>query len=226
MAPKDNALRTIVQVGLHTSAELIGYTADDWTAKHNSFDGWTQLPENFVKDPSPFFYYGLDCCPESVDYVAKRYRHINHDRAKFICAGISDTFYTNVEFGSEQFVNQTWHSPELDLQSNIIYIFLPLQVLFKLLKIEKLDVLALDIEGYEYYALADICEWQIYPKLLIVEFHHKMLLSDENRESKYGDRREDILPQLLNDIYSCGYHKIYEEEDAWQIIMKFQIEED
>ena len=138
------------------AVQLVGYTDDDWTIKHSSFREWAQISEDFLKDPSPFLYYGLDCCPESIDHVAKRYR--DKERAKFLCVGIGDNVYTNVDFSWESFANKDWH--HLDIKTNIIYIFLPLQMLFKLLKIEKLDVLALDVDGYEYHALEDISEWK------------------------------------------------------------------
>jgi FkbM family methyltransferase len=38
----------------------------------------------------------------------------------------------------------------------------------------EIDVLKLDIEGFEYAVLPDMLQSAIYPKILAVEFHHKM----------------------------------------------------
>jgi hypothetical protein len=38
----------------------------------------------------------------------------------------------------------------------------------------KIDVLKLDIEGFEYEVLPDVLHSGIHPKVLAVEFHHRM----------------------------------------------------
>lgn len=52
-----------------------------------------------------------------------------------------------------------------------------------------IDVLKLDIEGFEYAALTDMIQSRIYPKVLAVEFHHQMY--------GYADDATNVAVQAL-----------------------------
>ena len=62
-------------------------------------------------------------------------------------------------------------------KNNSIDLALPVKRLLTIMKElghNHIDVLKLDIEGFEYAALTDIIQSRMFPKVLAVEFHHKM----------------------------------------------------
>lgn len=62
----------------------------------------------------------------------------------------------------------------------------------------RIDVLKLDIEGFEYAVLPDMIQSGIYPKILAVEFHHKMY--------GYEDATTNIAVKSLRD---AGYRLFF-----------------
>lgn len=48
-----------------------------------------------------------------------------------------------------------------------------LSTIMKELKHKSLDILKMDIEGAEYSLIEDMKKSQIYPKQLLIEFHHR-----------------------------------------------------
>lgn len=63
---------------------------------------------------------------------------------------------------------------------------------------QKLDVLKMDIEGFEYEVVEDICNGAVRPAILLVEFHHGMYgFTDEHTHAAVSSIRE------------AGYHIFY-----------------
>lgn len=173
---------------------------------------WAKIPRAYYEDPTPFRYYGLDVCPESIDHVAKRYRDI--ENAKFICAGLSDGVYTNKDFSWDPWANFDWH--HLDIKTNTIYIFFSLPMLLELLKIDHLDILALDIDGYEHFVLNDIHNWKILPDLICCELHG--LRTPEVDRPNYAQHSHELFPALLELLKSFGYELIYKCEPEGKLV--------
>lgn len=63
---------------------------------------------------------------------------------------------------------------------------------------ESIDVLKMDIEGFEYEVITDICRSAARPTLLLVRFHHGM----------YGFSNEDTM-KAVSKIRSAGYDIFY-----------------
>lgn len=63
---------------------------------------------------------------------------------------------------------------------------------------ETIDVLKMDIEGFEYEVITDICQSAARPALFLVEFHHGM----------YGFSNEDTT-KAVSQIRDAGYDIFY-----------------
>ena len=93
-----------------------------------------------------------------------------------------------------------WHSfsrsadPNAENQGTIKCDVMRLASLMKRLQHDHLDVLKMDIEGFEYDALDDMINSQIRPEWLLVEFHH----------GKYGIHRSRTK-HSVNRLIEFGY---------------------
>ena len=181
-------MRTVMQIGLHTSFEWAYLTRQNWPAGyHHDFH---ILPSSFTADPSPFAFYGIDCSPESISYCASKSEEWGFTDCKFICIGISDTATSK---GKWSWKKQGWHTIDINVTS-IEYLFVPIPLLIEMLGLASLDVLALDIDNYEYIVLRTIATWPIKPYFISVEVHGT-------------DSQDKILRDTLS---SAGYSLIKE----------------
>lgn len=196
-------VRTVIQLGLHTSAGWAYLARDDWREIHDERIEIQKVPDCFLDDPTPFRYFGLDCCPESIDYVAVRQQEYAPS-AKFMCLGVSDKAYTNVGFGWNRWQDCGWHS--IELHKNVVYLFLPFSMILRLLEIESLDILVMDIDGYEYLVFNDVQYWHTLPKCIVMELHDFNLPEDRGRRT-FGE----VKPELLNKLTGYGYKVVFDE---------------
>ena len=158
-------MRNVMQIGLHTSIEWAYLTWEDWV--HGARHPFQVLPEVLAVDPSPFAYYGVDVVPESIVYCSEKAKKRGYSNCKFVCAGVSDISGSK---GESKWEKQDWHSIDINCD-NIEYLFLPIPSLIEMLCLDALDVLALDIDKYEYKVLQNIKDWAIKPRFMSIEVH-------------------------------------------------------
>ena len=187
--------RNVVQIGLHNGASYIYLTRSGWVKECKALDKLNQLPEQFMDNPAPFRFYGVDCAPESIAYVASD--HKGNERCRFLCAGVSDSFYCNWKLAQPL----DWH--KIEINSSIGYLMVPMKELPRLLDIQSIDVLAVDIDGYEYLIFNDIRTWNILPKFITIELHPFRV--PEYRRSIDDISLPHLLSQLCDRMIDLGY---------------------
>jgi FkbM family methyltransferase len=86
-------------------------------------------------------------------------------------------------------------SPADDPSSGVILPVRRLATIMREFGHDRLDLLKLDIEGFEYAALADMLASRIFPRVIAVEFHHRMY--------NFADRQtKETVASLRNAGYS------------------------
>ncbi len=138
--------------------------------------------------------HAFDPTPASIAWVKE-----HHDRPDLIVHsyGLADfngfrTFYPpdNPEHISHTIVPKTTHAaPAFEAE------FKTLDVIMNELGHENIDVLKMDIEGSEYGVVSDLVKKKIFPKQLLVEYHHGMYP---------GLTRKDTLDSI-NELHKAGY---------------------
>ena len=207
-------MRTVIQLGLHTSAEWIYLSnKEGWVDDYPPKREYEEVPAFFQDDPEPFRYFGVDYAPESIAYVANKYPSLTY-HADFICCGISDRIYSSLQHSKTWWVGQSWYF--IDIFPHIIYPFIPLSVLFRMLNLNSVDILAMDIDGYEHIVLADIDNWEILPKLIVVEVHGGLAPSEKHRP-EYKINEDIMLSTMVSKLEKNGYETIYDKDT----VMKF-----
>ena len=211
-------MRNVVQIGLHTSWELAYLSKENWLDTYPPNVEWAEVPEWVRKDPSPFNYYGVDCVPESIVFCAKSIRNAsyNNPRIRFLCVGVSDCQYSTIDCGVDKWAHASWSS--LSIANNTIYHFISIPQLFQILNLDSVDILALDIDGYEHIAFREIQNWSILPSLILMEIHHKIPSSEKHR-SEYKESRKLLKPKFISHLKSAGYKLIYDKGDK----IKFEL---
>jgi len=115
--------------------------------------------------------FGFDPTPKSAIYVQQR----NLSKFNFFQIGVADR---NGSFDFYPPKNRDYVSCSLfmrqDLQDEPLSVEMrTLDTLMKQLGHEKIDILKMDIEGAEYGVINDIIKKSIFPRQILVEFHHR-----------------------------------------------------
>lgn len=140
--------------------------------------------------------FGFDPTPKSAAYVRQR----NLDNFHFFQVGVADhegsfNFYPpkNRDYVScSLFIRQ-------DLQDEPLLVdMITLDAVMKKLGHEEIDVLKMDIEGAEYGVIDDIIKKSIFPRQILVEFHHRF------SPFSISDTRKAIC-----NLIDSGYEIIY-----------------
>ena len=158
-----------VQIGIGSSAEYSFLTRPDWREINNNQEtNNTQyyLPieiTNLVSD-EPWLYYGIDCDPYSIIGMSLKYPEVDN----WLIANI-----TPESLGLRR-VDRSWffmcEQEECSIKPSIAIPCLSLSDALKMLDIEYIDVLAIDIEGDEVPVLESY-DFKIKPCFITVEIH-------------------------------------------------------
>ena len=191
-------MRTVIQLGLYTSAFWTYLTREDWVDYMRKKLNQPQnvLPEFFTENPAPFQFYGVDVEPESIAHVANSRHYKDLPNITWICAGISDDHYlmkpTSRYDGSE------WYRFPIH---NRMHVYITMKHLIDSISPATFDVLAIDIDGYEHYIFGDMETWSILPTYVTIE-HHGVGRDGENREVV---ARAEAHDTLIATIVGNGY---------------------
>ena len=157
-------MKTCVQIGLHKTAEYL-YLYDRSLEIPERCD----VPSSFLE--ADYRYIGVDSDPFSIARMSDTYA--DSDRHQWVCAKIGK------QWGIES-TQACWGEPRHLLPDpnklrEVLVGTYSLYDFFLLLKIQDIDLLAMDIEGAEVDCFKTY-NWSIKPSLLRVEFHpsHKM----------------------------------------------------
>ena len=191
-------MRTVIQLGLYTSAFWTYLTREDWVDYRRKKLDQPQniLPEFFTKDPAPFQFYGVDVEPESIAHVANSRHYKNLPNITWICAGISDDHYLMKP--TSRYDRAEWYQFPTH---NRMHVYITMKHLINSISPETLDVLAIDIDGYEHYIFNDMENWSILPTYITIEYH-PFGIDRENREAV---KREEAHDNLIATIVGNGY---------------------
>ena len=138
-----------MQIGLHATAEMVYLTESDWRAQIAEQPLVNQVPDIF--DYPKWIYFGIDCDPGSVILQEAKYRY---EDAYWMCAKIApESNFTH------SFVRNHLLVPSLSFSS-----------LLKLLDLDRIDVLKMDIEGCEL-EIFESYDFKIRPRFLSIETH-------------------------------------------------------
>ena len=188
-------MREVMQIGLHAWAEWVYLTEDNWVEIHPLCQRQKQVPPHFLDNPEPFRYYGVDCAPESVDLLSKQFK--DNPRAKWLCAGLSDRNASNIHYKAFLGERKDWHV--MDINQNVIYIFIPINTLFDSLAMTELDSRAVDVDGFEHALVDTLEQWHVKPQFISIELHEWQPLE--------GASYSALI--LVDKILRCGYDVYY-----------------
>ena len=191
-------MRTVIQLGLYTTALWTYLTRDDWVDyMRNELDQPQDiLPEFFTEDPTPFQFYGVDVEPESIAHVANSDRYKDFSNIMWICTGISDDYYLMQP--TSRYNGAKWYQFST---ANKMHVYITMKHLIDSISPETFDVLAIDIDGYEHYIFDDMENWSILPTYITMEYHPSGF-DGENR--KVAERKE-TYDNLIVTIVGNGY---------------------
>lgn len=113
--------------------------------------------------------YGFDPTPKSIKYIESKNLDENFIFYKY---ALSDTIGTLI-FNLPENENHVSGSLEnISSSKTIEVICKDLNTICKELKINEIDILKMDIEGSEYKVIENMIESKIFPKQILIEFHH------------------------------------------------------
>ena len=226
--------RSIIQIGLHTSANWKFLTEENWldyfTGKRK-FRGNPEIPEEFripdffLKDPEPFNFYGIDVDPESIAHVINKFENTDKNRVNWICAGIDD--YINLKKTPHRYKRKDGKKKyyKFNLENKYL-LFITMEELLKNLSLETFDILALDIDGYEHIIFDNMSSWCILPTLITVEYHGGNHITgvEWTKYKKENPHYHEEKKLLLKKISQNGYeiHKTISREERGRTLQEYQ----
>ena len=192
-------MRKCLQIGLQRTAEY-AYLADEGWVDACVSDPLKTLPDFFKTDPTPFRYFGVDRDFYSLQQLSKEYPEVRYDNivTRTWCHAYlsgDKTPSTRVHYSSLYQTEPSW----------ICVPTITFSHLLASLRLNRIDVLAMDIEGFEYEIFRDY-DWQLKPRFIAVEAHCVTFESDgsvtkrvmeKDPEINTPDTRGDFLIEIL-----------------------------
>ena len=182
-----------IQMGLNREAEYLYLASPNWLQKMKQVNPIKALPK-VLHHISKWDYYGIDCDPASISLML--HTHPQQECIKWIQARIDSKDGKIVR----NFEN--WGKED----NLFLSVTVTLDTLIKGLDLEKIDVLALDIEGAEL-GLFQTYQWHIYPTYIAVEIHDAR---DDERPVEYFETRKLIQDIIQERGYEMTLHKKWE----------------
>ncbi len=186
----------LIQIGLFKCCEYIYVTQNNWGSMDNILNERMEdvtLPKQ-IRSNSPMFYYGVDMCQKSIEYVSRRYSNLNN--CEFIRKLIYNTndgiiYHDDLQPDGKIGGNEKETSKSITLD--------------KLLKTidHKVKVIVMDVEGSELDILESY-SFSIKPDCFAIESHNTYItnrLIDIMRSNGYSLIKRDIT----NENYLEGF---------------------
>ena len=178
-------MRTCLQIGLQRTAEY-AYLAEEGWLGADVEDDLKTLPDFLKADPSPFRYIGVDRDFYSLQQLSKEYPEVRYNDivARTWCHAYirgDKTPSTRVHYSSLYQTEPSW----------ICVPTITFSHLLASLRLKEIDVLAMDIEGFEYEIFRDY-DWQLKPKFIAVEAHCVIFESDGSVTKRVMEKAPDL----------------------------------
>lgn len=199
--------RSIIQIGLHEAAQWSFLAEHNWLdyfegKKHfnnkPTMPSEYQIPHFFLEDSEPFNFYGIDVDPESVAYLCNRYRH--RKRVNWICVGVDNSIH--LKKMPDRYKNSNYYKYNLE---NKYLVFITMKELLESLRLKTLDILAVDIDGYEHVIFENMRAWCLLPTFITVEYHEKYFMVGRDKPIKGKEHPDHDKEEFINKIIQNGY---------------------
>lgn len=152
-----------IQIGLHKTAEYSYLGFSDWRSRTPT-DELKQVPDVIQKDIDRWRYIGVDACPKSVSGLVEHFYNIP--------SAVLVNAYVTGEANKLTKVD-IFRNPPYFIKS----ISITLDQLVLSLCVNRIDVLAIDVEGDEVDMLLNY-SFRIRPHFITVESHEKYYLGE------------------------------------------------
>lgn len=179
MVPHNENKRICIQIGLGHRAEYVYLTNPRWRELRLKQKNLKQIPDVLCEldDNRLWHYYGIDGSLGSILFCMARYSFLPHEQKEhlnWICAPIADSlnFYPSSYL---YFKNPSVPSaPEMyyTRQNQTFILGAPFDWIIQKLNIKEIDMIAVDIEGFENILFFNY-SWRIRPKFIAIEYHDK-----------------------------------------------------
>jgi len=153
---------TAVQIGIDKYPELYYLALDNWSENHQATGDhiYQNIPKDFGEK---WKLYAVDMNPASIDIVQRLYPL---KRIEYVCAALTD---------GESRVYENKANPHQQAMLSDDYEFhvaaITLRELFEGLGLKDVEVLMIDIDGFEY-SVINSYDWSLKPKMIILEIHN------------------------------------------------------
>ena len=176
LLPHDPESRICIQIGLGGTAEYIYLAHPQWRERLPKQKPLKRIPDALC-DPDDnryWHYYGIDGSLGSIVFCTARYSFLprkQKKRVNWICTPIGDSpkfhalTYSHFRNPSEQVSEGFFLGKKRPLIFGV-----PFDWILQTLEIQEIDVLAIDIEGFESVLFANY-SWEIRPKFITIECH-------------------------------------------------------
>ena len=233
--------RVCIQIGLGTKAEYIYLAHPQWRELRSKQKPLKQIPDAFCdpNDNRCWHYYGIDAALTSILFCSARYSLLSSEQKKYvswICTAITNSqdFHTSNYLGLKNHSLSytpkiSWDRKIFDFSFKIfcdwitqklrvmnqqispLILGAPFDWIIQKLGIKEIDVLAVDIEGFESILFANY-SWNIRPKFIAIEYHDELNhLSGIPIGVDFAAREEVMGNELAELIQSQGYQLICRE---------------
>lgn len=145
-----------VQIGLHLTAEFLYLAHGNWRELMGEQVEMKRLPMSMVEGFQSWRYYGVDSDVASIGKMLEKYGNVSN----------SNWVHAAVGMHSDQLMKLSSHIAG----GHFLGFACSLQRLFGMLNLRQVDVLNIDVEGYEIQIFEDY-DWVIKPRYISVEVH-------------------------------------------------------
>ena len=186
----------LIQIGIFKCCEYIYVTQNGWGNRENIVNEIMEdvtLSKQIRRD-SPMFYYGVDMCQKSIDYIENRYSSFNNCKflRRLIYKSDGDIIkHDDLQPDGKIGGNEKETSKSLTLKSFLKAID------------HNIKVIVMDVEGSELDIL-DSYDFSIKPECFVIESHNIYItnrLMDIMRRNGYSLIKRDIT----NEIYPLEF---------------------
>ena len=213
----DPESRICIQIGLGGTAEYIYLAHPQWRKLLSKQKPLKRIPDALcdLDDNRHWHYYGIDGSFGSIVFCTARYSLLPQKQKKhvnWICTPIGDSpkFYALTYL---PFRNPSEQKPEGFFVGHTRHLIfgMPFDWILQTLGIQEIDVLAIDIEGFESVLFANY-NWEIRPKFIAIECHDEFNhLKGPPAGVDLAAREERLGNELAEIIQAQGYQLMRRE---------------
>ena len=181
-----------VQIGLHSTAEYLYLAKPNWLTIMKEQVELKRLPTSLTDGIQSWRYYGVDCDVGSIVKMMEKYGNVTS--ASWVQAAVGLP------------TDQLMKLRSYFVRGHFLGFACSLQRLFRMLNLQQVDVLNIDVEGYEIQIFENY-DWVIKPRYVSVEVHG-CHVNPSVANSSLLSRHIDIIHNIFT---SKGYRRVNKE---------------